>query len=76
MNAVSTGFCATACEMAPDARNNAQLGVRHAFDLPRVVFRREVEVLFGRHHDSARLDGAERALGVAVEPIRHEKVFE
>src|ERR1700759_4548153 len=53
------GVGAAAREMAPYAWNDAQLGVGHAFDLPRVVLRREVEVLLGGHHDRVRPDGAE-----------------
>src|ERR1043165_328255 len=68
------GVGATACKMAPYSRNDAQFGVRHAFDLPRVVLRREVEVFLGWHHNRACLDGAECAFGVAVEPFRQADV--
>ena len=49
---------AAAGEVTPYARDDAQLGVGHALDLPRVVLRREVQVLLGGHHDRAGLDGA------------------
>src|SRR6185312_14969270 len=68
------GVRATACKMTPYARYDTQFRVRHAFDLPGVVLRREVEVLFCWHRDRARPDGTERAFGVTVEPLRQADI--
>src|SRR5262245_24026746 len=57
-------------EMAPDAGDDAQLGVRDVLDRPRLVLGREVEVLLGRDRDQLRLDRVQGLDRVAVEPGR------
>src|SRR5215212_8067164 len=61
------GIYAAAREVAPDPRDDAQLGVGHVLDRVLLVLRREVEVLLCGHHYGFGLDRAQSLLEIAVE---------